>query len=97
MVEDTFKSHGERSELDMSWFNTFQCMERGVSRTASASCHEGDDTLRDQARQFYLFGSMKVTVISTKALCVYGVSCSYYNGRDPVPPSTHELSSVCGV
>jgi len=33
MVENTFKSHGERSELDMGWFNTFQRTERGVSRT----------------------------------------------------------------
>jgi len=77
MVENTFKSHGERSELDMGWFNTFQCMERRVSRTVSASCRESDDTLRDQAREFYLFGSRKVDVSSTNALYVYGVSCSF--------------------
>jgi len=54
----------------MGWFNTFQRMERGISRTVSASCREGDDTLRDQARQLYLFGSRKVAVNSTK-ICTF--------------------------
>jgi hypothetical protein len=97
MVEDTFKSHVERSELDMGWFNTFEHMERGVSRTVSASCREGDETLRDQARQLYLFGSTKVAVISTKALYVYGISFSYYNGGEPFSSSTHQFSGMCRV
>lgn len=81
MVENTFKSHGERSELDMGWFNTFKCMERRVSRTVSASCRETDDTLRDQAREFYLLGSRNADVSSTETLYVYSLFCSYYKGR----------------
>lgn len=97
MVEDTVKSHGERTELDMGWFNTFQCMERGVSRTMSASCREDDDTLRDQDRQLSLFGSMNVAVISTRALYFGGLSFPYYNGRQPVSSSSHQFSSMCRV
>jgi hypothetical protein len=97
MVEDTFTSHGERSELDMGWFNTFQRMERGVSRKVSASCREGDDTLRDQDRQLYLFGSTKVDVTSTKSLYVYSESFPYYNEREPISSSTHQFSSMFRV
>jgi len=51
-------------------------MERGVFRTVSASCRESDGTLRDQAKEFYLFDGRKLAVSSTKALYVFGVSCS---------------------
>jgi hypothetical protein len=97
MFQDTIKSYGERAELDMGWFNTFQCMEWGVSRRVSASCREDDEKLHDQDRQLYLFDSTKVAVISTKAPYVYGVTFSYYNGREPVSSSTHQFASMCGV
>ena len=37
---------------------------------------------------FYLLGSRKVNVSSTKTLYVYSLSCSYYNGRYLVSSST---------
>jgi len=94
MVENTFKSHVEKSELDMDLFNTFQCMERGVSRTVSVSCREGNDTLRDQARQLYLFGSTKVAVISTIALYVYGLSFHIIKDERQ-PPLQHTSFPGC--